>query len=478
MSAPRSLATRALVSSLVVAILTAACGDNVSPSQRPASASPNSKSNPPSSSEASGSPTTASPQAVRMIEQPPVPSDVPLAPDSARVDLTMPTFSDPTQITNPLFPVSRQESVLMLGHVDDKPFRTEVTLLPYTRMVVWEGQQVETLVSQYLAYLDGRIQEIAFDLYAQADDGSGWYFGEDVSDFEDGAIVSKEGTWLAGKDAPAAMIMVSDPKIGDVFRTENSPGFAFEEVTVKAVDQSLEGPLGAVQGGIVMSELHMDGAIEDKTFAPGYGEFLTTGGGDVEALALAVPTDAAGGPIPADLAGLDAATTAVFEAAASKDWKAASSAVDNMATAWKAYQAGGVPKLIAPLLTESVDALRRAVAARDATLTRQTAIEAARSVLDLELRYRPATEIDLARLDLWAAQVQIDAAAEDAGSVGGDAFTLVYLRDRILRSMDAAQLTSINTQLLALQVAAIDGDFSAATDAATELRTIVAGLQH
>ncbi len=413
-----------------------------------------------------------------MIEQPPLPSDVPLAPDSARVDLTMPTFSNPTQITNPLFPVSRQESVLMLGHVDDKPFRTEVTLLPYTRIVVWEGQQVETLVSQYLAYLDGRIQEIAFDLYAQADDGSVWYFGEDVSDFEDGAIVTKEGTWLAGKDAPAAMIMVSDPKIGDVFRTENSPGFAFEEVTVKAVDQTLEGPLGAVQGGIVMSELHMDGAIEDKTFAPGYGEFLTTGGGDVEALALAVPTDAAGGPIPADLASLDAAATAAFEATASKDWKAASSEVDKMATAWKAYQAGGVPKLIAPLLTESLDALRRAVAARDVTLTRQTAIEAARSVLDLELRYRPATEIDLARFDLWAAQVQIDAAAEGAGSVGGDAFTLVYLRDRILRSMDAAQLTRINTQLLALQVAAIDEDFSAATDAAAELQKIVAGLQH
>ena len=37
----------------------------------------------------------------------------------------------------------------------------------------------------------------------------------------------------------------------------------------------------------------MDGTTEDKTFAPGYGEFYTAGGGDVEALALAVPTDAA-----------------------------------------------------------------------------------------------------------------------------------------------------------------------------------------
>jgi hypothetical protein len=150
---------------------------------------------------------TGSGGASRTISQPPVPSRIPVAPESERVDLTMPTFSDPTNVTNPLFPVSLQESVLMLGHVDGKPFRTEVTLLPETRIIEWEGQRVETLVSQYSAFLGGRIEEIAYDYYAQADDGSVWYFGEDVFDFRDGAIVVTEGTWLAGRDGPAAMIM-------------------------------------------------------------------------------------------------------------------------------------------------------------------------------------------------------------------------------------------------------------------------------
>jgi hypothetical protein len=113
----------------------------------------------------------------KTIPQPIVPGDIPVAPESKRVDLSMPTFSDPTNVTNPLFPVSRQESVLMVGHVDGKPFRTEVTLLPETRIIEWQGQRIETLVSQYTAYLDGRIQEVAYDLYAQADDGSVWYFG-------------------------------------------------------------------------------------------------------------------------------------------------------------------------------------------------------------------------------------------------------------------------------------------------------------
>src|SRR5919108_3449383 len=59
---------------------------------------------------------------VGQIPQPAI-SDLQVAPESERVDIAMPIFSDPTNVTNPLFPVSKQESVLMLGHVDDQPFR-------------------------------------------------------------------------------------------------------------------------------------------------------------------------------------------------------------------------------------------------------------------------------------------------------------------------------------------------------------------
>lgn len=179
-----------LVLGLTAALVAAGCTDEAGS----VSASP--------SGESGSVSAQASGEASRTISQPAVPSRIPVAPESERVDLTMPTFPDPTNVTNPLFPVSLQESVLMLGHVDGKPFRTEVTLLPETRIIEWEGQRVETLVSQYNAYLDGRIEEVAYDYYAQADDGSVWYFGEDVFDFRDGAIVVTEGTWLAGRDGP------------------------------------------------------------------------------------------------------------------------------------------------------------------------------------------------------------------------------------------------------------------------------------
>ena len=452
-----------LVLGLTTALVTAGCTDEAGS----VSASGESGS---VSAQASG-------EASRTISQPAVPSRIPVAPESERVDLTMPTFSDPTNVTNPLFPVSLQESVLMLGHVDGKPFRTEVTLLPETRIIEWEGQRVETLVSQYNAYLGGRIEEVAYDYYAQADDGSVWYFGEDVFDFRDGAIVVTEGTWLAGRDGPAAMIMPGDPQIGDVYRTENAPGFVFEEVTVRSLDEQLDGPMGPIDGGLVADELHSDGTTEQKIFAPGYGEFYTSGGGDVEALALAVPTDAISEPVPPELTALSGGALDVFDSAGSGDWKAASATVRDMEAAWDTVRGGNVPRLIEPRMDEALRVLARTVRSRQATAARDAAIQAARSSFDLQLPYRPAAEIDLARMDLWAAQLLVDEAAGDAGGVGADAFALDYVRDRIRAVVDARDLTRINTELGTIQVAVVDEDLALAAAAAERLRRTLAELQ-
>src|SRR5262245_2955084 len=243
---------------------------------------------------------------------------VPVAPDSDRVDLKTPRFSDPTKVTNPLFPISNLKSAVLAGRVDGKPFKSETTLLPQTQIVQWpSGQRTEVLLSQYVAYLDGRIEEIALDRYAQADDGSVWYLGEDVSDYKDGRVAVTEGTWLAGRDGEAAMIMPGHPRVGDVYRSETLPGVAFEEVTVKSLGKTVSGPHGPVRGAMIGSELHSDATREDKTFAPGYGEFFTGGGGDVEALAVAVPADGVTGPVPAGLQKLSTSADKAFAQAGS-----------------------------------------------------------------------------------------------------------------------------------------------------------------
>jgi hypothetical protein len=258
-----------------------------------------------------------------------------------------------------------------------------------------------------------------------------------------------------------------------VYRPENIPCFVFEEVSVKSTDKTIDGPLGPIHGGLIVEELHMDGTTEDKTFAPGYGEFYTAGGGDVEALALAVPTDAASGPTPAELQTLSSSALDVFDAARSGNWDAASATVEKMSAAWETYRAGEVPKLIEPRMSDALRSLAEAVDAQDAAQAQQAAIDASQWSLDLQLRYRPPADIDRARFDLWAARLTVDAAAGDAAAVNGDLFTLAYIRDRILHTLDGAEATRVNSALEELQTAVDEEDLVAASDAAKRLQDIL-----
>jgi hypothetical protein len=396
-----------------------------------------------------------------------------LAPEHRRVDLAAPVFSRPTEITNPLFPISEVTQSLQLGTVDDRPFRAEVTLLPGTRTITWDGRQVPTRIHQYVAYTGGRILEVALDWYAQADDGSVWYFGEDVVNYEDGVVADTHGTWLAGRDGPPGMIMPANPRPGQVYRPENIPELVFEEVTVEATGQRVAGPSGMVDGALVVTELHLDGATEEKTFAPGYGEFSAGGGGDLEAVALAVPVDAAGGALPAELAALADGARASFDAAGAGRWTAAAAEGRAMAAAWKRGR-GGVPELLADQLTGALDALAGPVAARHPARARQAALRVEQAALDLHLRHRAPALVDLERLDLWARQLQVDAAAGDRGAVAGDVATLRVLWDRAGHAAVPAAAERVTAALARLAKAGDGGELRAAAAALPGLRDALA----
>jgi hypothetical protein len=403
--------------------------------------------------------------------------DIPVAPKGDRVDLVAPSFSQPTKITNPLFPISDLPSAILAGKVEGKDFKTETTLLPGTRIIKWRGGQIETLVSQYVAYLDGRIEEVALDHYAQADDGSVWYLGEDVFNYKNGFIADTEGTWFAGREGPPALIMPGDPKVGEVYRPENIPGLVFEEVRVKTVDETVDGPHGPVEGAIVASELHQDGTREDKIFAPAYGEFFTSSGGDVEAMALAVPADELPGPVPAELEALSTGADAVFEQAPSKEWAAANRRVRKMSRAWRAFQAGEVPARLDARMSRALEGLVGALAARDAAEARHAAIDVAQAGLDLQLRHRPPAEIDRARFELWARQLVVDAAAADAGGVRGDLATLEWIRDRFAHTLAKAEAIRIDAHLGELRTMVSDGELRAAGAEAARLRATLTELE-
>ena len=464
---------------IVTALMLAACGKQTAAIAPAATQAASGQE----ATQAESAPTESSQQPSEASQDCGTDSGEGCAPASERVDLTPPTFSNPTSITNPLFPIKDLHSVILLGNVDGHLMRTETTLLPKTEVIEWNGQKVETLVSQYVAYLDGRIEEIAIDRYAQADDGSVWYFGEDVSDFKDGVVVSTEGTWLAGKDGPPAMIMPANPQVGDVYRSENIPGNVFEEVTVKEINVTVDGPHGPVTGAMVGEELHMDGSTEDKIFAPGYGEFWTGSGGDLEALALAAPTDTLSELVPAELDTLTNGALDIFNAAEAEDWDSASATLESMNTAWEKYQASGnVPPLLAAHMSRALqalagDALIPAVNAHNVGGARRAAVRAALASRDLELQYRTPTEIDRARFDLWVRQLLVDAAGTEPGPVLGDVRILELIWDRIGHTYEDADASRIEAALADLRTAADNEDLEAASKAAGQLEDILASVK-
>jgi hypothetical protein len=395
---------------------------------------------------------------------------LPIAPDSARVDRARPTFTNPTRVTNTRFPVGMLTQVLQLGQEGGEPLRVEVTRLPRARAITWDGQRVETVASQYVAYVDHRIREVAIDYYAQADDGAVWYFGEDVANYEDGVVADHDGTWLTGKDGPPGMIMPGDPEVGAVYRPENIPGKVFEQDTIRSTDETIDGPRGPVRGALLVGELLMDGTTEEKVFAPGYGEFRARAEDELMTVALALPVDAAAGAPPADLVDLSDGARASGEAVAAGRWAAASARVDAMAAAWKRTGGGEVPKLLAGQMTEAVGALAKAVDARDPARARQAALRVEQAALDLQLRHRPPAEVDLDRLDLWAGQLQLDAAAKDAGAVAGDVATMQVLWDRAGHTTTGVAATKVEAGLAALRTAARAEDLTAAAAAVAGLR--------
>ena len=398
------------------------------------------------------------------------------APRADRVDLERPTFSDPTTIDNPLFPVSAGGSVIQVGRVEGKPFRSETTTLPETGVVDWYGTRVPVVLSQYVAYLDGQITEVALDRYAQADDGSVWYFGEDVIDYVDGSAFLTEGTWLTGRDGPPAMVMPAKPALGDVFRVENVIGIVFEELTVIETDKTVAGPNGPVGGAIVVDELGVGGTHSQKTLAPGYGEFLTRGAGEVEAMAVATPTNALPGGSPVEIRRILTAAWGTLEYARAGDWRFARASSRRIDAQLALVDKGAQPLRVMRLLHQAAARLRVAVRAKRAVVAQRATVAVAQSAIDLEARYLDPGDVEVSRFHLHSQLVRLDAATRDAAAVAGEVAVLEWIRDRIRADLDAEALADLDQGLADLRGAVSSGDLAAAADHAARLASQVRNL--
>ena len=134
--------------------------------------------------------------------------------------------------------------------------------------------------------------EITDDWYAQDACGNVWYLGEDTKEYENGKVVSTEGSWEAGIDgAQPGVIVPARPRAGLRYRQEHYAGHAEDRAEVMSRREQVEVPFGFFPPGRVLMTRELNPleprVLEYKFYARGIGPVLAvavSGGSDREVL--------------------------------------------------------------------------------------------------------------------------------------------------------------------------------------------------
>jgi hypothetical protein len=192
-----------------------------------------------------------------------------------------------TRIDNPYCPMTPGTRWIYRETVrGEAPLRVRVTVLPRTVRI--EG--IEARVVHDRVTRRGRVVEDTYDWYAQDRTGNVWYLGEDTKNYENGRVVSTEGSWRHGaRGAQAGVVMPAQPTVGQNYRQEYLEGEAEDAARVLSIDEQVEVPAGHYRDAVLIRETNPlePRVLEYKLHARGVGPvvaFHVSGGGDREEL--------------------------------------------------------------------------------------------------------------------------------------------------------------------------------------------------
>jgi hypothetical protein len=190
------------------------------------------------------------------------------------------TNSFTTDINNPYFPLGVGQQWVFSGVDEEQTVGLQITVLKDTQDLF--SRSVTTRVVEEREWVDtdadGRVDrgepliEVSRNYFAQTQDGTVCYFGEAVEIYEDGMVVSDEGSWLADDEGNApGIFMPAQPKSGMSFAQEVAPGVAEDRATIVGTG-TITVPFGTFNDTIRVREVNpLDGDKGYKIYALGVG---------------------------------------------------------------------------------------------------------------------------------------------------------------------------------------------------------------
>lgn len=191
-----------------------------------------------------------------------------------------------TKIDNPFYPLKPGTIYTYKGMTDagEELNTVEVTHSTRVLMGVTCVEVIDTV------FVNGALEELTHDWYAQDLEGNVWYFGEDAKQYSNGVVVDTAGSWLAGVNGGLpGIVMEADPQVGDLYRQEYLKGVAEDMAEVLSLEGGADVPYGPFTGCVVTKDFSPleRRVIENKWYARGIGMVKSTmvkGGTDISEL--------------------------------------------------------------------------------------------------------------------------------------------------------------------------------------------------
>lgn len=193
-----------------------------------------------------------------------------------------------TTIDNPYWPMRPGSRwVYRETDPDGAKLRVVVTVTRRTKVI---ANGITARVVRDTVTEKGELVEDTFDWYAQDSEGNVWYLGELTKEYENGKVVSTEGSFEAGVDgAEPGIAMPANPTPGLAYRQEYYAGRAEDRAEIVSLGEQVEVPFGHFTDVVMTKDLNplQPKVLEYKFYARGIGPVLAigvSGGADREEL--------------------------------------------------------------------------------------------------------------------------------------------------------------------------------------------------
>jgi hypothetical protein len=186
-------------------------------------------------------------------------------------------------IDNNYFPLPLGRQWVLLGKEQGQTIGLRVTVLSATETFYRGRKGVTTRVVEEAEWEDANantlidpgenLREISVNYFAQTQDGTVCYFGEQVDIYEAGVVVSHEGSWRADARGNApGIFMPAQPQLGMAYQQEFAPGVAEDQATIVSIGKTVTVPAGTFENTIKVRDFNpLDGSRGTKVYAPSVG---------------------------------------------------------------------------------------------------------------------------------------------------------------------------------------------------------------